>query len=213
VISHAPWHKLFAGRDAVGASPHVNGKPFTIIGVAAPEFRTIAVDDPPADVWLPFRTRHTVLGRSVSDVVRTPGFLHPQGYVDVGIIDCALPEAEFYRYLRTIVEAGFGDRVMFGTDQMVWPETIERAIARLTPGIRPEHGWLAHRGDEGGVATVFRVRPPLRHAKGRVGGVRPDERGATRRERQRIRPRRPCRAAGAGASSIRVTGSRPAPSC
>jgi uncharacterized protein len=56
---------------------------------------------------------------------------HPQVYVDVGIIDYALPEAEFYRYLRTIVEAGFGERVMFGSDQMVWPETIERAIARI----------------------------------------------------------------------------------
>jgi len=56
---------------------------------------------------------------------------HPQVYVDVGIIDYALPEMEFYRYLRTIVEAGFGDRVMFGSDQMVWPEAIERAIARI----------------------------------------------------------------------------------
>lgn len=56
---------------------------------------------------------------------------HPQVHVDVGIIVYALPEAEFYRYLRTIVDAGFGKRVMFGSDQMVWPETIERAIARI----------------------------------------------------------------------------------
>lgn len=76
VISHALSHKLFAERNGVGASLHVNGKQFTIIGIAAPEFRTIAVDDPPADVWLPFWTRHTVLGRSISDVVRTPGALH-----------------------------------------------------------------------------------------------------------------------------------------
>jgi uncharacterized protein len=56
---------------------------------------------------------------------------HPQVYVDVGVIVYALPEAEFYRYLRTIVEAGFGGRVMFGSDQMVWPETIERGIVRI----------------------------------------------------------------------------------
>jgi predicted TIM-barrel fold metal-dependent hydrolase len=56
---------------------------------------------------------------------------HPQVYVDVGIIVYALPAAEFYRFLRTIVEAGFGDRVMFGSDQMVWPEAIERGIARI----------------------------------------------------------------------------------
>lgn len=54
---------------------------------------------------------------------------HPQVYVDVGVIVYFLPRAEFYRYLRTLVEAGFGHRVLFGSDQMVWPETIERAIA------------------------------------------------------------------------------------
>jgi uncharacterized protein len=56
-------------------------------------------------------------------------YAHPQVYVDVGIIVFHLPRAEFYRYLRTVVEAGFGDRVMFGSDQMVWPGVIERAIA------------------------------------------------------------------------------------
>jgi uncharacterized protein len=56
-------------------------------------------------------------------------YAHPQVYVDVGIIVYQQPRPEFYRYLRTIVEAGFGDRVMFGSDQMVWPEAIERAVA------------------------------------------------------------------------------------
>jgi predicted TIM-barrel fold metal-dependent hydrolase len=53
---------------------------------------------------------------------------HPQVYVDVGIISYALPRAGFHDYLRRIVEAGFGKRVMFGSDQMVWPETLETAI-------------------------------------------------------------------------------------
>lgn len=56
-------------------------------------------------------------------------YTHPQVYVDVGVIVYHQPRAEFYRYLRAIVEAGFGDRVMFGSDQMVWPGVIERAIA------------------------------------------------------------------------------------
>ncbi len=55
-------------------------------------------------------------------------YVHPQVYVDIGIIVYMLPRAEFYRYLKTIVEAGFGKRVMFGSDQMVWPGVIERAI-------------------------------------------------------------------------------------
>jgi uncharacterized protein len=56
---------------------------------------------------------------------------HPQVYVDVGGIVFGLPRAEFYRYLERIVEAGFGKRVMFGSDQMVWPGVIERAIQAI----------------------------------------------------------------------------------
>lgn len=53
---------------------------------------------------------------------------HPQVYVDVGVLSFAFPPAEFYRYLRRLVEAGFGNRVMFGSDQMVWPEAVEIGI-------------------------------------------------------------------------------------
>lgn len=56
-------------------------------------------------------------------------YAHPQVYVDVGIIVFQQPRAEFYRYLRRIVEAGFGKRVMFGTDRVIWPGAIERAVA------------------------------------------------------------------------------------
>lgn len=55
-------------------------------------------------------------------------YSHPQVYVDVAAIVYSEPRAAFYRYLQQIVEAGFGNRVMFGSDQMVWPEAIERAI-------------------------------------------------------------------------------------
>lgn len=64
---------------------------------------------------------------------------HPQVYVDIGVIDWAIPRKEFHSHLRRLVEAGFGKRIMFGSDQMVWPEVIEAAIegvesaAFLTP--------------------------------------------------------------------------------
>lgn len=54
-------------------------------------------------------------------------YSHPQVYVEVGIIAFAFPPATFYRFLQGLVEGGFGNRVMFGSDQMVWPEAIERA--------------------------------------------------------------------------------------
>lgn len=56
---------------------------------------------------------------------------HPRVYVDVGFISFGIPTAEFYRYLRVMVEAGFGSRVMFGSDQMVWPGAIEFAIESI----------------------------------------------------------------------------------
>jgi uncharacterized protein len=55
-------------------------------------------------------------------------YAHPQVYVDVGVIVYTQPRPAFYRYLRGIVEAGFANRVMFGSDQMVWPGAIERSV-------------------------------------------------------------------------------------
>ena len=61
------------------------------------------------------------------------GMLHsfPNLYVDVAVLDWAIPEAEFYTYLRRIVEAGFHERVMYGSDQMVWPDAISISIDRI----------------------------------------------------------------------------------
>jgi uncharacterized protein len=56
---------------------------------------------------------------------------HPQLYVDVSVINWVLPRTEFHRYLRRIVEAGFGKRVLFGSDQMVWPDALELAIEAI----------------------------------------------------------------------------------
>jgi predicted TIM-barrel fold metal-dependent hydrolase len=55
-------------------------------------------------------------------------YAHPQVYVDVGVIVFTQPRAAFYRYLQGIMEGGFINRIMFGSDQMVWPGAIERSI-------------------------------------------------------------------------------------
>lgn len=65
------------------------------------------------------------------DDIITLMYTHPQVYVDVGGLVWIHPRADFYRYLRTIVEAGLGNRVMFGSDQMIWPGAIERAIQSI----------------------------------------------------------------------------------
>ena len=55
-------------------------------------------------------------------------YAHPQLHVGIGVIVYTQTRESFYRYLKGIMDAGFGKRVMFGSDQMVWPETIERGI-------------------------------------------------------------------------------------
>ena len=56
---------------------------------------------------------------------------HPQVYVDTSVINWAVPREEFHTYLRRLVDAGFGRRIMFGSDQMVWPEAIGLAIESI----------------------------------------------------------------------------------
>ena len=51
--------------------------------------------------------------------VRAESESWPEAKLDVGFISWGLPRAEFHAYLRRLVEAGFGRRVMFGSDQMI----------------------------------------------------------------------------------------------
>ena len=55
-------------------------------------------------------------------------YAHPQVNVDIGVIAWILPRAEFHQYLARLVRAGFADRIMFGSDQMAWPDLIGDTI-------------------------------------------------------------------------------------
>jgi len=57
--------------------------------------------------------------------------VHPQVHVELSIVANVEPRAGFYRFLGALVDAGHVDRVMFGSDQMVWPELIEVAIQAI----------------------------------------------------------------------------------
>ena len=54
--------------------------------------------------------------------------VYPQVYVDLATINWIIPREEFHGYLRELVRAGFGKRLLFGSDQMVWPEAIGMAV-------------------------------------------------------------------------------------
>ena len=55
-------------------------------------------------------------------------YSHPNLYVDIACNNWAFPRKQFYEHLRRMVEAGFEKRIMFGSDQMIWPGTIDKAI-------------------------------------------------------------------------------------
>lgn len=54
--------------------------------------------------------------------------MYRQVYADISAINWLLTREAFHDYLRRLVEARLGDRIMFGTDQMIWPETVEMSI-------------------------------------------------------------------------------------
>jgi predicted TIM-barrel fold metal-dependent hydrolase len=58
-------------------------------------------------------------------------YSHPQLYVDIAGNNWSLPRKEFHSHLRRLVEAGFGQRILFGSDAMLWPQTIEVAIESI----------------------------------------------------------------------------------
>jgi len=43
-------------------------------------------------------------------------YMHPQLYVDLSVLQWAIPRPAYLSYLRSLVEAGFGKRLMFGSD-------------------------------------------------------------------------------------------------
>ena len=50
-------------------------------------------------------------------------------YVDVAGLIWSYPLKEVNRYIERLVDAGFEDRVMFGTDQLVWPKLMAYSIS------------------------------------------------------------------------------------
>lgn len=57
---------------------------------------------------------------------------HPQVFLDIAADNWGVPRKEFHFILKRLVDAGYGKRIMFGSDQMVWPDAIPVAIASIT---------------------------------------------------------------------------------
>lgn len=67
-------------------------------------------------------------GYPFTDDVKAMLHVFPQLYVETGVLQIAATREEYYAFLEELVRAGFGDRIMFGSDQMNWPGLIEEGI-------------------------------------------------------------------------------------
>jgi len=54
--------------------------------------------------------------------------MYRQVYMDISGIDWLLTREEFHYYLKRLMQARLGKRIMFGTDQMIWPDAVSMAI-------------------------------------------------------------------------------------
>ncbi len=129
-----PYYALAEELD-IPVGIHLGPGPPGTAYFATPAYRAAAGD--------PFRlepvlVRHPRLriyamhaGWPMGDAMIAMLYAHPQFYVDLGILDYAYPEKDFYAYLKRLVDAGFEQRIMFGSDNMVWPDAIAVAIGRI----------------------------------------------------------------------------------
>lgn len=58
-------------------------------------------------------------------------FEYPSLHVDVGANVWNMPRAQFYEQLKRLADAGFSKRILFGSDQTIWPQGIGLGVAAI----------------------------------------------------------------------------------
>lgn len=66
-----------------------------------------------------------------ADDLRALLFNYPHVYAEIGSIVYTEPRPAFYAFLKEVVEAGYGDRILFGSDQMIWPGIITPSVKAI----------------------------------------------------------------------------------
>lgn len=129
-----PYYALAEELD-IPVGIHMGPGPPGVSYFGAPDYRMrlsslllledILVRHPKLRVW----AMHA--GWPLADDAIAALYAHPQLYVDTGIICYAFPRKEFYGYLQRLIDAGFENRIMFGSDEMVWPDALSAAIETI----------------------------------------------------------------------------------
>src|SRR5690606_12749060 len=124
-----PYFALAESRD-VPVLIHTAG-----IGPYLPEFRSAAGNPLLLEDVLVRHPRLRIFvenaGYPYRDAMIAMMTQYPQLHADVSTISWVIPRAAFYGHLEALVRAGLGKRLMFGSDQMRWPEKIAEGIAAI----------------------------------------------------------------------------------
>lgn len=58
-------------------------------------------------------------------------YIYTDLYVDLGVLTWALTKESLHRVLKQLIDAGFEERIMFGSDQMIWPGAVDLAVQNI----------------------------------------------------------------------------------
>lgn len=61
VLSHRFWRSLSGGALPVGGVLRLNGHPFTVVGIAPPEFQSVSPAEEAPDIWVPLIARPVLI--------------------------------------------------------------------------------------------------------------------------------------------------------
>lgn len=115
---------IHMGFGPAGAAYPSDRRPVTF-----PEFRIAAGDPLPLEnVLLRHRNLRLIVmhaGWPYLDSMTAILYAHPHVAVDVAALQANIPRAAYYRYLHALIDAGFGDRILFGSD---FPNAAEAGI-------------------------------------------------------------------------------------
>jgi hypothetical protein len=57
--------------------------------------------------------------------------MYPQLHMDIGAISWLMPRPALHEFLGEMVGRGLGKRILFGTDEMAWPDAIRLAVENV----------------------------------------------------------------------------------
>ncbi len=116
---------IHLGEGPPGGSHTLGGSPYRARLGSPLQLEEVLVRHPRLRIWVMHYASPLV------DEMIALLYSHPQVYVDIAANNWGFPRAHFYAQLRRLVDAGFASRIMWGSDQMIWPGAIAVAIETI----------------------------------------------------------------------------------